>query len=130
MPDYVVTKVADVLNLHKKSLNGSKVLVLGVAYKNDVDDTRESPALDVINRLEEKGAKVDYADPLVDTISFDGKKMKSVKISGPALKKYDCAVIVTDHAVFNYRQIVKNSKAIVDTRNALKKFKAPNIHKI
>jgi len=130
MPQYVVTKVTDVLNLHKKSLNGARVLVLGVAYKNDVDDTRESPALDVIRQLEEKGARVSYADPLVDTISFDGKKMKSVKISGPALNKYDCAVIVTNHKAFNYGQIVKNSKAIVDTRNALKKFKAPNIHKI
>ena len=130
MPDYVVTKVNDVLNLRKKSINGAKVLILGVAYKNDVDDIRESPALDIINLLEGRGAKVAYADPLVDTISFDGKNMKSVKITGPALKSYDCVVIVTDHAIFNYRQIVKNAKAIVDTRNALKKFRAPNIFKI
>ena len=130
MPDYVITKVNDVLNLRKKSINGAKVLILGVAYKNDVDDIRESPALDIINLLEGRGAKVAYADPLVDTISFDGKKMKSVKITGPALKSYDCVVIVTDHAIFNYKQIVKNAKAIVDTRNALKKFRAPNIFKI
>jgi UDP-N-acetyl-D-glucosamine dehydrogenase len=130
MPDYVVSKVNEVLNGHRKSINGSRVLVLGVAYKNDVDDTRESPALDIIRLLEGKGARVDYADPLVQTISFDGRSMDSVKITGPALKAYDCAVIVTNHAAFNYRAIVKNSKAIVDTRNALKKFRSPNIFKI
>jgi UDP-N-acetyl-D-glucosamine dehydrogenase len=130
MPEYVVTRVNDALNLRKKSINGSKLLVLGVAYKNDVDDIRESPALDVIRLLEERGARVDYSDPLVGSISFDGRKMKSVKITGPALKKYDCAVIVTNHAAFNYGQIVRNARAVVDTRNALKKFKAPNIFKI
>ena len=130
MPSYVVSKVNDVLNLHKKSINGAKILILGVAYKSDVDDTRESPALDVIRLLEGRGARVSYADPLVETISFDGRTMKSVKITGPALRKYDCAVIITDHSVFNYRQIVKNSKAVVDTRNALKNLRSPNISKI
>jgi UDP-N-acetyl-D-glucosamine dehydrogenase len=130
MPAYVVARVNDVLNLHKKSLNGSRVLILGAAYKNDVDDIRESPALDVIRLLETRGASVSYSDPLVDTISFDGKTMKSVRITGPALRSYDCAVIVTNHSAFNYGLIVKNAKAIVDTRNALKKFKAPNIFKI
>jgi UDP-N-acetyl-D-glucosamine dehydrogenase len=130
MPFYVVSKVNDVLNMHRKSINGAKVLILGVAYKSDVDDTRESPALDVIRLLEARGARVSYADPLVDTISFDGRSMRSVSIPGPVLKSYDCAVIVTNHASFNYKQIVKNSKAIVDTRNALKKFKSPTIFKI
>jgi len=130
MPDYVVSKVNDVLNIHRKSINGARILVLGVAYKNDVDDIRESPSLDIIGLLKGRGARVEYADPLVSEISFDGKKMKSVKITRPGLKAYDCAVIVTNHAAFNYRQIVKNSRAVIDTRNALKKFKAPNIFKI
>ena len=130
MPEYVVTKINDVLNLRKKSIKGARILILGVAYKNDVDDTRESPALDVIRLLEGRGARVAYSDPLVDTISFDGKTMKSVKITGPVLKSHDCAVIVTNHSAFNYGQIVRNSKAIVDTRNALKKFRSPKIFKI
>ncbi len=130
MPDYVVSRVNDALNDRRKSINGARILILGVAYKRDVDDTRESPALDIIRLLEGKGGKVDYADPLVDTISFDAKRMKSVKITARTLRTYDCAVIVTDHAAFDYGLIVKNSKAIVDTRNALKKFKAPCIYKI
>ncbi len=130
MPGYVVSKVNEVLNLRKKSINGARILILGVAYKNDVDDIRESPALDIIGLLKEKGARVSYADPLVAAISFDGKQMKSVKITGPALKAYDCAVIVTDHSAFNYGQIVKNAKAVVDTRNALKNFRTPNVFKI
>ena len=130
MPHYVITKVNDVLNLRKKSVNGAKVLVLGVAYKRDVDDTRESPALDIIRLLEARGARVSYADPLVDAISFDGKTMESVNITGPALKAFDCAVIVTDHSVFDYKSIVRNAKAIVDTRNALKDFDSPNIYRI
>jgi UDP-N-acetyl-D-glucosamine dehydrogenase len=130
MPDYVVSKVNDTLNDFKKSINGSKVLVLGVAYKRDVNDTRESPAMDVIRLLDEKGARVQYSDPHVDEIEIDGARMKSVRLTGAKIGYYDCVVIVTDHSAFNYRSIVKNCRAIVDTRNALKEFDSAKIRRI
>lgn len=130
MPEYVVAKVNDALNEARKSLNGSKVLVLGAAYKRDVSDTRESPAIDIIRLLESRGARVQYADPHVDEIHVDGTRMRSARVSGPKLKKYDCVVIVTDHSAFNYDMIVRNARSIVDTRNALKKYKSRKITRI
>jgi UDP-N-acetyl-D-glucosamine dehydrogenase len=127
MPEHVVSKVNDSLNEAKKSINGSRLLILGVAYKQDVDDTRESPAIDIIRLLGERGAAVDYADPHVPVLSADGFELSAVKVSPASLKKYDCAVIVTNHAAFDYRMIVKYSRAIVDTRNALVKFDSPKI---
>ena len=130
MPDYVVSKVNDALNESLKSINGSKVLVLGAAYKRDVNDTRESPAMDVIRLLKEKGGRVDYSDPHVDAIEVDGVRMKGVRLTGRKVKSYDCVVIVTDHSAFDYDMIVKNSRAIVDTRNALKDFDSITIRRI
>jgi UDP-N-acetyl-D-glucosamine dehydrogenase len=130
MPDYVVSKVNDALNEFKKSIRGSKILVLGVAYKADVSDTRESPAIDVIRELKAKGAAVAYADPHVDALQVDGIRMRGVRLSPASLKSYDCAVIVADHAAFDYRMITKAARVIVDTRNALKKFKTRNIRRI
>jgi UDP-N-acetyl-D-glucosamine dehydrogenase len=127
MPEYVVSKVNETLNDFCKSINGSRILVLGVAYKRDVNDTRESPAIDILRLLKERGSRVAYADPHVSTLEVDGIRMKGVPLTMRSLKSYDCVVIVTDHAAFNYRMVVKNSRAIVDTRNALKSEKIRRI---
>ncbi len=125
MPNFIVEKIIDGLNKIKKSANGSKILVLGVAYKSDINDVRESPALDIINLLRFKGASVSYNDPYVHELKIDSICLKSVKLSGESLKKYDCIAIITNHSGYNYKWIVKNSKLIIDTRNALKSIDCP-----
>jgi UDP-N-acetyl-D-glucosamine dehydrogenase len=130
MPEYVVSKVNETLNDFRKSINGSKILLLGVAYKRDVNDTRESPALDIIRLLGEKGGRVAYFDPHVDLLEADGIRMKSIPLTAHRLRSYDCVVIVTDHAAFDYSMILRNSRTIVDTRNALKDFKSRKIRRI
>jgi UDP-N-acetyl-D-glucosamine dehydrogenase len=119
MPRYVITKVQDALNDHQKSLKGSDVLVLGAAYKPDIDDLRESPAIDVIRLLQQKGAKVSYHDPYIPCIKHEDWQIKSVPDMMKAVKSADCVVIVTNHKVFDYAAILHESKLIVDTRNAL-----------
>src|SRR5215470_103240 len=126
MPHFVVDKIQNALNEHSKALKGSKVHVLGVAYKRDIDDVRESPALDIIHLLGRRGARVTYTDPYVPAIQADGIEMKSVD-SGAVLEEVDCVVIVTDHRCFDYRSVVNGAKLIVDTRNALKGFTSANI---
>jgi UDP-N-acetyl-D-glucosamine dehydrogenase len=125
MPHYVVDKVMDALNLRRKAINGSRVLVAGVAYKRDIDDMRESPALDVMHLLESKGALVDYADPYVPEVhgrEWPGRRdLKAVELKRGVYKQYDCVVIVTDHKTFDYEAMVSESDVIVDTRNAIKK---------
>jgi UDP-N-acetyl-D-glucosamine dehydrogenase len=130
MPDYVVTRVNDALNDSRKSIKGAKILILGVAYKRDVNDTRESPAVDIIRILEARGAKVSFADPLVDRLKVDDIDMRGVKLTPARLRSCDCAVVVADHSEFDYGMIVRNSKAIVDTRNALSKYKGRKIRRI
>ncbi len=123
MPQYVVNKVADALNERGKSTKGSKILILGLAYKKDVDDVRESPSLELIELLRDKGAKVDYNDPYVPKthkMRHYDFKMSSVPLTEKNLKKYDCVVISTDHSSYDYNFIAKNSRLIVDTRNATK----------
>jgi len=121
MPEYVVEKIAAALNTKKISINGANILVLGVSYKKDISDLRESPALDVIRLLQEKGAKVSYCDPYVASIHMDsGGEMKAVQLNEKALKVADCAAIITDHSNFNYPWIVDKSSIVVDTRNATK----------
>ncbi len=120
MPRYVVQRVADALNEFEKSVKGSKILVLGVAYKKDIDDTRESPALDVIKLLENKGADVKYNDPYVPELVLNGKTRKSVELTEKLLHNVDCVVITTDHSNYDYNWIVENSKLVVDTKNATK----------
>jgi UDP-N-acetyl-D-glucosamine dehydrogenase len=121
MPQYVIQRTMEALNAKKKSLNGSKVLLLGVAYKKDIDDVRESPSMELIKLLEEKGAKVDYNDPYIPIIpemrEYNIKK-KSVVLTATMMKKYDLVLIATDHSDYDFKWIVKNSKLIVDTRNA------------
>ncbi len=120
MPRFTVSKVQDSLNAHKKALNGASVLVLGVAYKPDIDDLRESPALDIIHLLGEKGAQVSYHDPFIPALDHDDVKMESVKDLDAAVRAADCVLIVTNHSSFDYAAILKNAKLIVDARNALK----------
>jgi UDP-N-acetyl-D-glucosamine dehydrogenase len=127
MPYYVVSKVMEALNIRKKSLNGSKVLVLGLAYKKDIDDLRESPSIELIELLCEKGAKVDYNDPYIPKTHKQRKhdlKMVSKKLSSKMLSGYDCVLISTDHSEYDYAWIVKHSKLVVDTRNATAKVRS------
>jgi len=133
-PYYVVEKSAEVLNKVKKSLNGSKILILGAAYKKDIDDMRESPSLKLIEIYKEKGTKVDYYDPLVPVLPKTRKykyDIKSIKLTKDKLRSYDLIVLSTDHTSFNYKFIAKNSKLIVDTRNAFetRDIKSKNIFK-
>ena len=127
MPQFVVSKTTDALNKHKKSIKGSRIHIFGVAYKKDVTDSRESPAFGIISALKSKGATVSYTDPYIKDIKFDDISLKSRNPSNNFLDKIDCSIIVTDHSIFDYGAIVKRSKLIVDTRNALKGFKGKNI---
>jgi UDP-N-acetyl-D-glucosamine dehydrogenase len=126
MPDHVVTLISDGLNDDRKSLKGSRVLLLGVAYKKDINDVRESPALSIIDRLRAKGAIVRYHDPFITEVRFDdahteapGEPLQSVSLDDDELKAADCVVIVTDHTGIDYTRVCQLSKLIVDTRNAL-----------
>jgi UDP-N-acetyl-D-glucosamine dehydrogenase len=123
MPHYVVAKIADALNTRRKAINGARVLALGVAYKRDVDDVRESPALDVMRTLQEKGAEVAYSDPHVPVLAahvWGGPHaLESMPLDVKTLERFDCAVILTDHHAFDYELIVAHSDRLVDTRNAL-----------
>jgi UDP-N-acetyl-D-glucosamine dehydrogenase len=119
MPRYVVNKVQDALNEHGKPLKNSRVLVLGAAYKPDIDDLRESPALDVIGLLHQKGARVEYHDPYISSLDEDGIQYSSVSDLTSAVGSADCVVIVTNHSSYDYSQILEKAPLIVDTRNAL-----------
>jgi UDP-N-acetyl-D-glucosamine dehydrogenase len=123
MPRYVVSRVMEALNDRSKALKGSKVLVLGAAYKPDIDDMRESPALDVIGLLRNKGAIVEYHDPYIPHIhhEHDGWQMDSVKDLMKAVKDSDAVVIVTNHKDYDYKAIVESAKFVFDTRNATRK---------
>src|SRR5580700_6984260 len=126
MPHFVTDKIQNALNDHAKPLKGSHVHILGVAYKRDIDDVRESPALDIIHLLERRGARVTYSDPFVPSIRLEGRELRAEDASAMA-SEADCVVIVTDHAKFDYPSIVKNARLIVDTRNALKKYPSPKV---
>lgn len=126
MPDHVVQLISDGLNDVEKSLKGSKVLLLGVAYKKDINDVRESPALSIIDRLRAKGALVSYHDPFVTEVRFDdahtegsGEPLQSISLTDEELRDSDCIVIVTDHSGIDYRKVTELTSLIVDTRNAL-----------
>ncbi len=127
MPDRVVDLVAQSLNHQGRSVKGARVLVAGVAYKADVDDTRESPSLDILEKLHERGAKVDYSDPLVPQLSFGPLERKSVPLTPARVRRYDCVVIATPHRAFDYRAILRSARGIVDTRNALKGIRSKKI---
>ncbi len=119
MPRYVVNKVQDALNENGLPLKGSQILIIGAAYKPDVDDIRESPSLDIIGLLRQKGAQVSYHDPYIPRITHEEWIMESVPDLSESAKNADCSVIVTDHSVYDYESILENTSQIVDTRNAL-----------
>jgi len=127
MPSYVVAKVQDALNGVSKALRGSRVLVLGVAYKRDIDDIRESPALDVIRLLEEKGAEVSYHDPHVSEFSHEGVVRRGIDLTDEALSEADIVVITTDHTAVDYERVVRQARLVLDTRNATRGIAAQNV---
>ncbi len=118
MPQYVVQKVADALNRTGRSLNGSRILLLGAAYKADVSDTRESPSLELISHLKARGATVVYNDPYVPQIDVEGVPMESVELTDQELGAADCVVIATNHSSYDWEQILEASSLVMDTRNA------------
>lgn len=122
MPRYVIGRVQEAMNRQAKALNGSKVLVLGAAYKPDIDDVRESPALDVIGLLKEKMAHVEYHDPYIPALSHDNWYLESVPDLMKSVAEADCVVIVTNHSQYDYQAICDKAKLILDTRNALGKL--------
>src|SRR5262245_32677349 len=126
MPEHVVQLVSDGLNDDRKAMKGARVLLLGVAYKKDIDDVRESPALSIIDRLRSKGCLVQYHDPFVNELSFDdthaegnGARLASVELTDQEIKAADCVVIITDHSQIDYRRVIELAPLVVDTRNAL-----------
>jgi UDP-N-acetyl-D-glucosamine dehydrogenase len=128
MPYHVLESVARALNQHKKALNGSKVLVLGVAYKKDIDDLRESPALTIIELLQQAGASVSYNDPYFPEVGRGRKydlQMKCTPLEN--LSDYDCVLIITDHSDYDYARIVRESRLVVDTRNATRGIASPKV---
>ena len=132
MPRYVVTKIQDGLNRYKKPLNGSRVLVLGVAYKPNVNDLRESPAFDVIHLLQEKGALVSYYDPYVPDVDYEFVRMSSEKDLATAVEKADLVAIITNHSKVDYNLVFEKAQLIFDARNALKNIakKSPKVVKL
>ncbi len=126
MPHFVVDKVQNALNNHGKAVKGSRVHIFGVAYKRNIDDMRESPALDVILLLKKLGAEVSYSDPFVPKLKLDGIDLVSQDALASA-KQADCSVVITDHTSFNYKELLNAAKLIVDTRNALRGFESEKI---
>jgi UDP-N-acetyl-D-glucosamine dehydrogenase len=124
MPRYVISRVLEAMNDRGMHLKGSKVLVLGVAYKPDIDDVRESPAMDVIGLLKQKGAFVEYHDPFIPHIhhEYDGWQMDSVKDMMKSVKEADAVIIVTNHKEYDYGKIIDSAKFVFDSRNATGKF--------
>jgi UDP-N-acetyl-D-glucosamine dehydrogenase len=129
MPYTIAAKANDALNKVRKSLNGAKVLIIGVAYKKDTDDVRESPALDILKILESKGARVSYHDPHVPELRLDGRALQSQALE-PAVQKADCVIIVTDHCDLDYKKIVSEARLLIDTRNATKGIRSEKIIKL
>jgi len=120
MPEHVVNLVGDALNERSRAVKGASVLVLGVTYKADVNDVRESPALEIIEMLAHKGAQVSYADPFTPQLNSQGTKLTAVELTPEAVASADCVLILTSHSAFDYAMISDRARLVVDTRNALK----------
>jgi UDP-N-acetyl-D-glucosamine dehydrogenase len=127
MPEYIVERIVEALNTRSKSVKGARILVLGVAYKKDIEDVRESPALRVLELLIDKKARVDYNDPYIASVKEGTVKMRSVKLDNKTLGAYDCVVILTDHSVYNMKTIAKEAKLVFDTRGCTNNIKSDNI---
>ncbi len=130
MPYHVVARIMDVLNRRGKCLQGASVLILGITYKADIDDIRESPALDIIQMLQNKGAEVSYNDPYIHSLKLSTGEIYSQSVTADFLKNTDCTVIITAHQMFDYSLITQNADLILDTRNALKDFSGSHIVKL
>jgi UDP-N-acetyl-D-glucosamine dehydrogenase len=130
MPGYVVSRAAEILNKYKKCLNGSRVLLLGLAYKRDVDDLRESPALKVAQALLKWGAELAYHDPHIPKCQINGKSYHSVALDPKVLSESDLVIITTDHSNVDYHMVVEHAPLIYDTRNTLKGFHGPHIYRL
>lgn len=128
MPEFVFRLASSALNEASKAVNGARVLLLGVAYKKDINDTRESPALDVLRLLDEAGADVTYHDPFVPELNHRNKARKSIKLTPETLHDKDLVVILTDHTKVNYEEVCSHSKLVLDTRNATKNVNTPSAH--
>jgi UDP-N-acetyl-D-glucosamine dehydrogenase len=126
MPHFVVEKIQDALNNHGKPVKGSQIHVVGVAYKRNIDDMRESPALDIILLLRKLGAEISYTDPYVPALKLDGLSLASTPLD-QSVPEADCVVIVTDHSDFDYQALLNSARLIVDTRNAMKAFHSEKI---
>ena len=123
MPEYVIDRVAGALNEHAKPIKGSKILVMGLAYKPDVDDTRESPSFELIKILEDRGAEVEYSDPhIAETprVRRHDLKMTSVELTPESVASFDCILVSTNHAAFDYAMVAEHAKLVVDTRDAMR----------
>jgi UDP-N-acetyl-D-glucosamine dehydrogenase len=129
MPEVAVQMVADALNEREKPVKGSRILVLGVAYKADIDDVRESPALDVLELLHQRGGRVSYHDPYVSSLSLADRELRSTPID-QGLADFDCVVVVTNHSAFDYGAICRECQLVVDTRNATKEVRSDFADKI
>jgi len=127
MPAFTISRIAEALNEREKSLRGSKILALGITYKRDASDTRESPALEVLQGLQEKGSLVHYCDPFVRSIKINGRTIRSLNLSPEVLQSMDCAVVLTDHSSFNYSMISAHSRLVFDCRNVLKHSTSRNL---
>ena len=127
MPAYVVDRVSQALNEHQKAINGSRILILGVAYKRDIGDARESPAFRIMELLHQRGAVLNYNDPYIPQLptmrSFEVADLASIDLSPEFLANEDCVIIVTDHSCYDYEMIVQHAPLVIDTRNATRDLK-------
>jgi UDP-N-acetyl-D-glucosamine dehydrogenase len=130
MPRHIVRKVRDVLKGLKKSLRGSKILIVGVAYKRNTDDVRESPALEIIELLKQEGAEIRFSDPYVPVLRENGTRLSSTPLDEAELTGADCVLVVTDHSSVDYALVARHAAVVVDTRNALKDVPGENIHRL
>jgi UDP-N-acetyl-D-glucosamine dehydrogenase len=130
MPHHIVKKVRDALKPLKKDLQGSKILIVGVAYKRDTDDVRESPALEIIQLLEKEGAEVEISDPFVAAVQANGTRLVSRPLDASLLEAVDCVLVVTDHSGVDYGLVARHGSIVVDTRNALKDIPGGHIHRL
>jgi len=130
MPQHIVRMVSEALKPLKKSLQGSKILIIGVAYKRNTDDVRESPALEIIQLLKQEGAQVSFSDPFVAALQANGTRLESLLLSEESLRDADCVLVVTDHSSVDYEFIARHSNVVLDTRNAMKSIRSKNIVRI
>lgn len=130
MPEYVVKRIGEILNGFKKPLLGSRVLIIGITYKRDVNDIREAPAMEIIKGLLKEGVIVSYFDPYIPKIELENRTLHSIKLKPETFRKEDCVAVITDHSSVDYEEILKNSKVVFDTRNVYKNTTAKNLERL